>query len=292
MNSTQQTPTAPATSPCADCNLEAIEKLTCTARRFGRQAEVMTEVADDLETYRKQYKDARKKYTDARDAATTELETIGRTLNDMLDQLRCRLTDRQRQCVDEAADQVFHDIEACSEPYGCHSPCKDLPAPDPDAQTDVAALAADIAARRAGLAECDAYFTALVGEPDEIAERVAKLKADTAALVAEVTAGGDASKAVRWYMEWVILDHWATLDRIGHGFDSVGDYLDCLCGVLMSLVSGWTAVAVLEGRKSELDCHAAAEKGTCDAKKLDNLTAIQEAYEVCEKKYSSSTRAA
>jgi hypothetical protein len=289
MNTAQQSSTSSTSDNCSDCNLEDIEKLTCTAKKFGRQAEVMNEVATDLEKYRTQYGAARQKYTDARQAATLDLDTIRESLDDLVEQLRCRLTDRQRQCLEESAEEVFHDIEECSDPYGCQSPCQDTPTANPDLQTDVAALAADIAARRSNLTECAVYFTALVAEPDTITQRIAWLKSQTDDLVKAVGTGGDTAKVVRWYGRWLILDHWSTLDRIGHGFGSVSDYLDCLCGVLKALVSNWTTLATLEGRKAELECFDSAKTAACEKKKDDTLQAILDAFGECEKKDQDET---
>jgi hypothetical protein len=289
MDTAQQGSTSYNTGTTSTCDLEAIEQLTCTAKRFGRQAEVMNEVAPKLEEYRTQFAAARQKYTDAVNAATVDLDAIRKVLDELVEQLRCRLTDHQRECLEQAAESVFHDIQECSDPTGCQSPYDDTPAPDPETQTDSAALAVEIARRRANLAEKAAYFTALIAEPDTITQRVAWLKSEAESLAKVVAGGGDASKVARWYARWLILDYWATLSRIGHGFGSVASYVDCLCEVLKGLVSGWTTVAILEGRKAELDCYDTAKQQACQRKKDDTLQAILDAYEACCNEDNSET---
>jgi uncharacterized small protein (DUF1192 family) len=186
---------------------------------------------------------------------------------------------------------VFEDIEQCSDPPGCHSPCDDSAGPDPETQTDIGALAAEIARRRNNLQDSTAYFTALVGEPDAIKQQAAKLKTDADALAKDVDAGGDGSAVPSLYARWLIIDYWAKndLSRIGRGFQSVAAYLDCLCSVLRCLVSGWTTVAILEGRLAELQCQEDARQKACQKKKDDTLHAVLELYEKCCRKKGGDT---
>jgi len=286
----------------SSCNLEEIEHLTCNAKRFGQQAKVMDEVAADLEKYAEQYGDARKKYSEARAAVVLDLEDIRTTLGRIYEVLRCRLKDDEKDCLKEQAKKVFDDIEACSDAPGCQSPCETNAGPDPETQTDIAAIAAEIARRRNNLTESAAYFVALIGkpdavppqigEPDAVTQQTAKLKADTSLLEKDVTAGSDSNKVPELYARMVILAYWAGVDlddssgdvdltRIGHGFKTVTEYLDCLCGVLKCLVSGWTNVAVLEGRKAQLQCYADAKHKACTEKKKDTLNAILGLYQEC-----------
>jgi hypothetical protein len=218
----------------------------------------MNEVAGALTADRQQYGEARQKYTQARDAAGLDLAAIVVILNETWETIGCRVSDSDKACMTEASTEVFDDIAACSEPLGCHSPCVDTDPGDVEALEDIAQLAADIASRRSNLADSQVYFASLISEPDTIAQRVATV-----------------------YARWVILEHWATLDRIGHGFASTSAYLDCLCDVLKCLVSGWTHVAVLEGRKAELECFASAKEKACAKKKEDTLHAILDLYEEC-----------
>jgi hypothetical protein len=266
---------------CQTCDLAEIEHMSCTAKKFARQAEVMTEAGPDLETFRTQYDEARGKYADARTAALADLVEIRTVLDELAEQLRCRLKDGQVDCLEEARDKVFHEIDECSGPTGCQSPCDDSDSGGLETSDDIEALAAEIERRRRNLTESAAYFTQLVAEPDDIATRAAELKADAVQLAADVAAGGDAEKAVRWYARWLILDHEAKWERLGRGFASVSAYVDCLCVTLRCVVSGWNVLAILEGRMAELVCYAAAHQIVCDKLKADVLQAVLDAYEEC-----------
>jgi hypothetical protein len=266
------------------CDPGQIGQLACTAKKYAKQAEVMTEQAvKDLDTYSTQFAEARQKYTDARTAAKAELDAISVILNGLRDdQLKCKPSEEQKECIDEAADKVFGEIEACSDDEnGCESPCDDSPGPDPESQTDSTTLAAEIARRRANLATTADRFKILIGEPDGLKTRVAALKADAEKLAKDVTTGGDGDKAVLWFARLVIIEYWAKPEQVWRGFDSVGAFLDCICGLLKCLVSGWATVAILEGRKAELDCEAEAKEKACEQMKKDTLAAILNAYDEC-----------
>ncbi len=276
-----ESPPTDSSGNCQTCDLAEIEHLACTAKRFARQAEVMNEVATDLETYRTQYDEARGKYSDAKTAAETAIASVWEVLNELAEQLRCRLTDDQRDCLEKARDEVFEKIDECSGPRGCQSPCEDRDAGGLDTSEDIEAIAADIERRRRNLAESAAYFAVLIAEPGLVQQQAEALRAEATQLATDVGAGGDAAKAVRWYARWLILEKATTMERLGHGFATVAAYTDCLCVVLRCLVSGWTVLAVLEGRKAELDCYAQGHAEACEKLKADVLQAILEAYECC-----------
>jgi hypothetical protein len=276
------------------CDLDEIEHLACTARRFARQAEVMNEqVVKDLNTYHAQYSEARQKYSEARMAATAELKSTWTMLHELEEQLKRRLDDGQEDCLYEAAEKVFAEIEDCSDDEeGCESPCDDSPAPNPESQTDSATLAAEITRRRTNLAESAKRFKDLITEPDGIKKRVGDQKTKAEALAKDVTAGGDNTKLVSWFARWLIIAYWAKPERILNGFGSVATYLECLSELLQCLVSGWTTVAILEGRKAELDCEYESKKEACKRKVDDTLYAILDAYDECRKSTQESDTAA
>jgi hypothetical protein len=221
--------------------------------------------------------------------ATAELELTWTILNELEKELKRRLNDEQEPCLYQAAEKVFAEIENCSNnQMGCASPCDDTPGPDAESQTDSTALAAEIARQRKNLADTGARFKHLIGESDTIKQAVADLKTKADGLVTEVTAGVDNGNVVRWFARWLIIAYWATPERIWDGFGSVAAYLDCLCELLKCLVSGWTTVAILEGRKAELDCEYDAKKQACKKKLDDTLHAILDAYEECWKSKQES----
>lgn len=293
----QEPPQEPPTpndgdSGCPTCDLAEIDTMACTAKRFSRQAEVMNEAAPNLENYRKQYDEARAKYSDARTAALVELEAIRQILGDLAEQLRCRLKDDEIHCLVTSRDDVFDKIDECNGPRGCQSPCDDADAGGMETSEDIEALAAEIERRRRNLTESATYFTGLIAEPDDITSQVGKLRTAADQLKSDVEAGGD--KVVEWYAQWLVLDAATRWDRLGRGFASVTAYMDCLCALLRCIVSGWTVLATLEGRKAELDCYEQARKTACDKlKEIEDVRrAVLDAYEeCCEKKTSDGHQA-
>ena len=59
--------TDPATPEggCQPCDLGGVEGLACQAAKYKKQAEVMAQVAIDLDAYQKQYGEARKAFSEA-----------------------------------------------------------------------------------------------------------------------------------------------------------------------------------------------------------------------------------
>ena len=270
----------PQSDQCAPCDLEGIDNLACTAARFQRQAEVINGVAGDLETYRTQYGGAKKAYSTAWDAANAEIATIRTQLDTLYEQLRCRLSDGKRECLETARDDVFADIDECAGPLGCCvGPCEFS---DTISDTDdVASLTARIQQYRDETTSNTACFIALIAEPDALAARVAAIKSEVTALASDVAGGGDATLVVKWYARWLIADKQLELNRIGNGFTTVAAYMDCLCAALTCVSSGWTVIAVLEGAMAELACKDAAKAKACQQKKDDILDAVLDAYQEC-----------
>jgi hypothetical protein len=266
---------------CAPCDLSEIENLSCTAKKFARQAEVMNEITGKLETWKGQYEAARQKYADATAAAGADLAAVREVLDALAEQLRCRLRDDQKSCLEQACQEVFADLDACAGPRGCQSPCDGSEDGSLITSDDLAKLTAEIERRRRNLTESADYFVKLVAEPDDITRQAAELKAEAVKLASDVAAGGDSEKVIRWYARWLILDTAATPERLGSGFASTSAYLECLCDLLRCLVSGWAFLAQLEGRKAELDCQLKAQQDACDRKRTDTLQAVLDAYESC-----------
>src|SRR5262249_7601926 len=116
----------PTTSGCATCDLEGLEDLVCTAKKFARQAEVMNSVAADLEGYKTQFGDARQKYSDARETSQADIDAIQEILDQREEQLKCRLTPKQRDCLEKGCGDVFKEIDECTGPRGCClTPCEE-----------------------------------------------------------------------------------------------------------------------------------------------------------------------
>lgn len=280
-STTEPGTTEPGTqgSGCQPCDLEGFDGLACRAKKYAKQAEVMTQVAIDLEKYKKQYGESRTAFAEAWEAAAAERAEIQKQLDEIYELLDCRLEPEDKECLDKAGKDVFDDLEACSpEPGCCVGECTFDDAVGED--DDAADLTARIEKfRRETTANTDC-FTALVGEPAQVASQVAKIKNEVSALATEV-ASGDKAKLAKWYARWMIATYRLKVEHLGHGFSSVSAYSDCLCRSLQCIASGWAAIAVLEGARAELLCLEGVKAAECTRKSEATLESILEAYECC-----------
>ncbi len=265
---------------CGSCDLEEFDGLACRAKRYAKQAEIMTQVATDLATYKTQYGEARSAFADAWEAIAAEREQVQTQLDEIYELLKCRLTDDQQECLDKAAEDVFEGVDEClPDPGCCVGECEfdDEVAEDDDVTT----LAARIEKYRRWTEANTACFTSLVGEAATITAQVATLKAEVTALAADIAASSDKAKLPRWYARWLIATRGLELTRLGHGFTSVSAFSECLCKALQCIAAGWAAIAVLEGARAELACLEESRKAECERKAGAVLQSILEAYECC-----------
>jgi hypothetical protein len=283
---TETRPTVPKSSKshgtdcgCQPCQLEGIDGLTCRAKKYEKQAEIMTQVAADLATFKTQYGDARKAFAETWESTTAEREEIQRQLDEIYELLECRLTPGQKECLDQAGEDVFSDIDECSpDPGCCVGECE---FDDEVGDDDIAALTARIEKYRRDTEANTACFTSLVGEPQTLIDQVAAIKAEVTALASVITSSSDKTKVPRWYARWLIATYRLDVAHLGHGFKSVTEYSDCLCKALQCIAAGWGAIAVLEGARAEMQCLEDAEAAECKRKSEATLESILEAYECC-----------
>jgi hypothetical protein len=272
-------PEDPPKGACEPCDLGDVEGLACKAKRYEKQAEVMKQVAIDLETYKKQYADARKGFGDAWEATAAEIEGVRTQLDEINRLLSCLLSPKQKKCLDEAAEKEFGAIDMCApEPGCCVGNCEfdDTVGENEDA----ASLTTRIDAYRRDTEANTACFRSLVAEAQTRADQVAKVKVEVTALATD-SSGGDKTKAPRWYARWLIANHRLQLTRLGHGFATPLAYSQCLCKALQCIAAGWAAIAVLEGARAEKVCLEAAAKTECDRRTAGVLVTILDAYDCC-----------
>jgi hypothetical protein len=264
---------------CTPCELEGIDGLTCRAKKYEKQAEIMKQVAIDLATYKTQFGEARSAFAEAWEAITAERAEIQRQLDEIYEVLKCRLTPDQKDCLDKAAEDVFEDVDECSpDPGCCVGECE---FDDEVGDDDIAKLTARIEKYRNETAANTACFSALVGEGQTLKDQVAKIKAEVTNLASVITSSTDKTKVPRWYARWLIATYKLDIKRLGHGFDSVKAYSDCLCKALQCIAAGWGAIAVLEGARAEMQCLADAAAAECKRKSESTLESILEAYDCC-----------
>lgn len=273
--------TDPATPAggCQPCDLGGVEGLACQAAKYKKQAEVMAQVAIDLDAYQKQYGEARKAFSEAWEDTQAESTAVRAQLDEIYGLLQCRLTPEQKECLDKAGEQVFEDIDECSPDPGCCAGDCEFDDSVP-ADATVATLTPRIDEYGRMVKADTACFTSLVGEAKTIKDQVAAIKAEVTQLAQDV-GGTDTSKLPRWYARWLIASYRLDVKHLGHGFTSVSAYADCLCKTLQCIAAGWAAIAVLEGARAELICLEAAKETACKLKIEQTLEAILEAYDCC-----------
>jgi hypothetical protein len=263
---------------CQPCDLGGVEGLACQAEKYKKQAEVMAQVAKDLDTYKTQYGEARKTFAEAWEDAQADSAAIRGTLDEIYKRL-CQLTPEQKECLDKAGEDVFGDIDECSpDPGCCAGDCQFDDSVPTDATT--ATLTPRIDQYRRMVTADVTCFTSLVAEGQTIKDAVAAIKTEVTALDG-VVGGSDTTKLPRWYARWLIASYKLDVTHLGHGFTSVSAYVDCLCKTLQCIASGWAAIAVLEGAKAELSCLETAKETACKLKIEQTLEAILEAYDCC-----------
>ncbi|WP_369777476.1 hypothetical protein [Streptomyces sp. R33] len=226
------------------CDPGAIDELACVAAGIQRRAEVTQEHLPQLREFQEKFNSARTQYTTARLAAKTDLDEAAATLGKVREQIRCRVTHEQRHCLQQAVDKVFDDIRRCQGGWGCCVDDCGCEFDDTVGRDDtVATLSARIARYTADTLKAAACFTALDGELTALPERAAKIRTEAAQLLADVCDAVLGKDVVRLYARLLVLLRRIT--EAWRGFETVSEFVDCLCRALLCVLKGWQAIAVL-----------------------------------------------
>jgi len=263
------TETPPSEQPCSDCDLGDIESLACSAQRFQKQADVANESLAQMTDFKTKFATARGDYQKVRGTVQPDVDAAKSQLAETMETLRCKLDDDKKECLDEAFEKVVVAIKDCSPPSGCCAgPC--------DFSSDVgedetaAQLAGRIDQYRRDVGVSADCFTSLIADQTDLPARVAKVKAEVASIAADLCAENGPKDYARLYARALVAEWELKPKQLWRGFPTVNDYVDCLCKCLTCALSGWEAIAVLEGVKVEIDCKAAAAAAAC-AKKRDDM---------------------
>ena len=265
--------------PCSDCDLERIEELACSAKRFQKQADVSKESLEQVTGFKTKFGTARNDYQKARDAAQADVTAARTQLEDVLGQLRCRLDDDKEECLDDALDTVVDAIRKCAGTPGCCVGTCDF---DPEPGSDNAAtLAGRIEQYRREVKKASDCFASLIAEQAEVPKRAKSLKDAVAAIAAEVAADNPAKDWARLYARALVAAWQLKPAQLWKGLPTVNAYVDCLCAALTCALKGWEAIAKLEGVKAELDCKEDAKKDACEKKQQNIIDEVMREY-VCK----------
>ncbi|MEV6728063.1 hypothetical protein [Streptomyces sp. NPDC051364] len=265
------------TSTGGGCDPGAIDELACVAAGIQRRAEVTQEHLPQLREFQEKFNSARTQYTKARLAAKTDLDEAAATLGKVREQIRCRVTHEQRHCLQQAVDKIFDDIRRCQGGWGCCVDDCGCVFDDTVGRDDtVATLSARVARYTADTVKAAACFTDLDGELTALPERAAKIKTEAAQLLADVCDAVLGKDVVRLYARLLVL-----LRRIAEawrGFETVSEFVDCLCKALLCVLKGWQAIAVLEGARAELVCKEESRKKACERKQRETVEEVMAEY--------------
>ncbi|MFI5979768.1 hypothetical protein ACIBEA_02705 [Streptomyces sp. NPDC051555] len=260
-----------------DCDLGAIDDLACSAKGIQRRAEVTQEHLPQLREFQEKLGAARVEYAKARHTAQGDLEVAGEVLDRVREQIRCRITPEQRHCLREAVEEVFEEISECSDGWGCCVDDCDCDFDDGVGEDDtVATLSARIARYTAEVLRDTACFVSLDGELTALPERAARIRTDAAQLLADAADPVVGKDVVRLYARLLVLRR--RIHDAWRGFATVSAYVECLCKVLLCVLKGWQAIAVLEGARAELMCKEESRKAACLRKRNQVVEEVMAAY--------------
>jgi hypothetical protein len=263
---------------CADCDPGEIDDLTCTAKKIERQAEVTRESLETLDNRRDQFKAAKEAYTSAWTAAKADVDAANDTLQNLLKDLGCRLSDASKRCLHEQWQKMKGEIADCGD--GRRPGCRELNCEFDDSVGEnetQAALAGRIQELRQRADDLDAYFQTLVDLQTSLPEQASQARQAVDALGSDTRADAEGKNALKYYARAIVLE-W-TLDTVWGGFNTVQGYLDCLCATLTCLLKAWKAIVTLEGAKAERKCKDDRRQEHCDTLRANPADELLERYE-------------
>jgi chromosome segregation ATPase len=286
---TTERPSQEHKDPCAECDLGEIDKLTCTAKKIERQAEVTKESLEQLDNRRDQFKAAKDAYTTAWTTAKADVDAANDRLQHLLKDLGCRLSDASKGCLREQWGRVKGEIEECGSKPGCRE--FDCEFDDSVGENETqAALAGRIQELRQRAEDLDAYFQTLVDLQASLPQQAAQARQAVEALASDTAADTEGKNALKLYARALVLE-W-TLHAVWGGFKEIQVYLDCLCATLTCLLKAWTAIVTLEGAKAERKCKDDRQQERCDALRANPVIELLDRYEKECKEYEEDKGAA
>jgi hypothetical protein len=264
------------------CDSTTITELSCGPTRTEGEAAVVVETKERLDGHITANADARTTYTAAWKKAEADRTAAHATLETLLKELRCRLDDAAESCLNTVWGALQAELDECtSGTEGCRvAPCDPDESVAPD--TSQGALAGRIEDLRDQAERHEKYFTDLLKEITELPERAEEAKTEVTQLEADArssTAGPGATPApgspndvVTLYAR-ALVARW-NLEHVRGGFDSIDDFLNCLCRALAAVLRTWKAIRILEGEKAYRACVEAGSGGSCDVLLADPLSAL------------------
>jgi hypothetical protein len=247
--------------PGPACDVGALDDLACESEGIKAQAEYTASKETDLKRRRTAFDTAKAEYATARTDAAAQVNELRHRLTQLREQLRCRLSRRVIECLEEAWNEVRDELRECGAvEAGCclgdDEQCE-FETGEEGSDQDLRARKAEFERRVKAAEDC---FDALILEPAALTQRVADLKLEVDAITAE--AADPATTDVK-HTYARLLWAWQRLVDIWLGFEDVNAYNDCLCRGLACSVRGHKAIAVLVGELAVRACREQAEQARC-----------------------------
>ncbi|MDJ0380016.1 hypothetical protein [Streptomyces sp. G-G2] len=153
----------------------------------------------------------------------------------------------------------------------------DCAADDAVGDADTAAtLSARIARYTADVLRDTACFVSLDGELTALPQRTAKIGPDAAQLLTDAADPVVSQDVVRLYARLLVLRR--RIHDAWRGFATVTAYVECLCMVLLCVLRGWRAIAVLKGARAELVCTEESLRAACLRKRNQLVEEVMAVY--------------
>lgn len=265
---------------CRECDPDLLDGIKCRAMGVQARADYNTAHLEALGTARDQYDGARAAYSAARTAATPLVDQVKSDLKCLLERLECLLDEdeeKRRRIVGRIRDafwEVQDRIRECGTKMGCYL--------DDDCEFgdvrecgeyDVPSRLADISKRTAA---AEAAFTDLIAVPTVLPTNVTALQAEVASIGDRAKGDPAFDVVVELYGAGLVARQHA--HDIWRGFDTVNDFVDCVCHALTCMLRGHTAIGILTGMIAVADCQRKAREDACELLRTKTAEQVYAAY--------------
>lgn len=269
-------------SGCADCDPDLFDEHKCRREGIQAQADFNATAGPELEQATTGYETARKAYRDTRMAIGTEAKDLGEEIGLLIERIICLIKDdsvidrldKAYKCVARKLKGCTPDSARCSD--GSCDYDDTCPEDDED-HVDYNALVRKIKEYERRLAAEKECFGNLKGEPDLLRARFDAVKAEIDAV--KSTEGGpkDGVDLHKLYVDALVARRHLRL--IWGGFDSVQDFVDCLCRALTCWTKASEALSGLTYCLAVEDCKRRTHEEYCTRLRNDTAAEVLLAYE-------------
>ena len=269
-------------SGCADCDPDLFDKHKCRREGIQAQADFNATAGPELEQATADYETARKAYRDIRMQIGTEAKDLGEEIGLLIERIVCLIKDESViDRLDAAYKCVVRTLKGCARDGACCSddPCDyDATCPeDDDHHVDYNELVRKINEYERRLAEEKDCFGTLKSEPNLLKARFDAVKAEIDAV--KSTEGGpkEGVDLHKLYVDALVAR--GHLRQIWGQFDSVQDFVDCLCRALTCWTKASEALSGLTYCLAVEDCKRRTHDEYCTRLRKETAAQVLLEYE-------------